>query len=115
MVRPTHIVEHVTDIDLEALWAQGIHGFIFDLDNTIMAPHTGVLDAAVSTWLKTIEARGFKAVVVSNNPLKLYTQKAEKVLNLPVLGSAGKPRRKHLYKSLGTAGPGSSPSGRRGR
>jgi uncharacterized protein len=99
LVKPTHIVEHVTDIDLECLWEAGIRGFIFDLDNTIMAPHTGKLEDDVAHWLKKIETIGFKAIVVSNNPIKLYTQEAERVLNIPVLGNAGKPRRKHLRRA----------------
>jgi len=100
LVRPFRIVDHVTDINLEELWAEGIRGFIFDLDNTIMAPHTGVLEDAIADWLKKIEAMGFQSVVVSNNPLGFYTRAAEKTLNLPVLGNAGKPRRKQLYKAL---------------
>lgn len=99
-LKPTCVVEHVKDIDLESLWEQGVRGFIFDLDNTIMAPHTGRLDDEMAEWLKTIEERGFKSIVVSNNPIKMYTQKAETVLNIPVLGNAGKPRRKFLYRAL---------------
>ncbi len=99
-LKPTRIVDHVTDIDLQELWDSGLRGFIFDLDNTIMAPHTGVLEENVADWLKKVETMGFRAIVVSNNPLKFYTQEAEKVLNIPVLGSAAKPRRKHLYRAL---------------
>lgn len=100
LLRPDRLVEHVTDINLEELWAHGIRGFIFDLDNTIMAPHSGVLDDGVAGWLRKIEGMGFKSVVVSNNPLTFYTQEAEKVLNIPVIGNAAKPRRKQLYRAL---------------
>ncbi len=100
LVKPTRIVEHVTDINLTELWESGVRGFIFDLDNTIMAPHTGILEDNVSDWLKQIEAQGFKSIVVSNNPLRFYTEEAEKLLNIPVIGNAGKPRRKYLYRAL---------------
>jgi uncharacterized protein len=100
LLKPTLIIEHVTDIDLNYLWTSGVRGFIFDLDNTIMRPHTCTLDEDVAEWLKQIDAKGFKSVVVSNNPLFFYTQEAEKLLNIPVLGNASKPRRKHLRKAL---------------
>jgi len=100
LVKPTRIVRHVTDINLEELWDAGIRGFIFDLDNTIMAPNTGKLEEDVSGWLQHIQDKGFKAIVVSNNPLAFYTQQAQQVLNMPVLGNAAKPRRKSLRKAL---------------
>ncbi len=100
LVKPFRMVEHVTDIDLEELQQEGVRGFIFDLDNTIMAPHTGVLDDVIAAWLKKIESMGFQSIVVSNNPLGFYTQEAEKTLSIPVFGNAGKPRRKSLYKAL---------------
>ena len=100
LLKPTLIIEHVTDIDLDYLWNSGVRGFIFDLDNTIMRPNTCALDEDVAAWLKTIEVKGFKSVVVSNNPIFFYTHEAEKLLNIPVLGNASKPRRKHLRKAL---------------
>lgn len=101
LVKPTRIVRHVTEINLEELWEAGIRGFIFDLDNTIMPPNTGKLQADVEAWLLHIQEKGFKAIVVSNNPIIFYTQQAEQVLNMPVLGNAAKPRRKSLRKALG--------------
>lgn len=100
LVKPTRIIEQLTDLDLNELWQEGLRGFIFDLDNTIMRPGTGSLDDHVAEWLKQIEAMGFKSIVVSNNPIRVYTQEAEKLLNIPVIGNAGKPRRKHLYRAL---------------
>lgn len=100
LVRPTRIVESVIDINLNELWEEGVRGFIFDLDNTIMAPRSCSLEENVASWLKAVENMGFKSIVVSNNPMKVYTQEAEKLLNIPVLGNAGKPRRKSLYRAL---------------
>jgi uncharacterized protein len=100
LLKPTYIVEYVTDIDLEDLWNHGVRGFIFDLDNTIMAPHSGVLEDHIGDWLKKAQEIGFKLIVVSNNPLSFYTKEAEKTLSMPVLGNAGKPRRKHLRRAL---------------
>jgi HAD superfamily phosphatase (TIGR01668 family) len=100
LVKPTRIVRHVQEIDLADLWTMGIRGFIFDLDNTIMAPRSAMLDEVVTEWLKTVYTMGFRSVVVSNNPMTTYTREAEKLLNMPVIGNAGKPRRKHLRRAL---------------
>jgi HAD superfamily phosphatase (TIGR01668 family) len=65
-----------------------------------MAPNTGVLDDKVAGWLKRIDKMGFRSIVVSNNPRAMYTREAEKVVNMPVIGNAGKPRRKQLYRAV---------------
>lgn len=100
LLKPTCIVEYVTDIDLDALWAQGVRGFIFDLDNTLMAPSAGILEDHIADWLKKIDDLGFKAIVVSNNPIAHYIQAVEKVLDIPIIGNAAKPRRKFLRRAL---------------
>ena len=53
----------------------------------------------MTEWLSHITERGFKAIVVSNNPIKRYTEAAELTLNMPVIGNAKKPRRKFLYQA----------------
>jgi HAD superfamily phosphatase (TIGR01668 family) len=100
LVKPTLIIESVVDIDLNWLQEKGIRGFIFDLDNTLMAPHSGVLDSPVQAWLQQIHDMGFKSVVVSNNKKATYVQQAEAILGFPAIANAGKPRRKFLRKAL---------------
>ncbi|WP_373532683.1 YqeG family HAD IIIA-type phosphatase [Vampirovibrio sp.] len=99
-LKPSLIVQDITTIDRAALKAQGIRGFIFDLDNTIMAPHTGALEERIETWLVLLQAEGFKCLVLSNNKKAEYCQLAEKVLNIPVLSHAAKPRRAMFRKAL---------------
>jgi HAD superfamily phosphatase (TIGR01668 family) len=99
-LKPSLIVQDITTIDLAALKAQGIRGFIFDLDNTIMAPHTGVLEDRIATWLVLLQAEGFKCLVLSNNKKAEYCQMAETVLNIPVISHAAKPRRAMFRKAL---------------
>ncbi|HEY9746297.1 MAG TPA: YqeG family HAD IIIA-type phosphatase [Oculatellaceae cyanobacterium] len=94
------IVEDITTIDLNALKAQGIRGFIFDLDNTIMAPNTGTLEAHIESWLAILQAEGFKCLVLSNNKRADYCKKAESVLGIPVISHAAKPRRSAFRKAL---------------
>lgn len=100
LVKPTHIVQDITTIDLDALWASGIRGLIFDLDNTIMAPSAGVLEEHIQDWLNQVREKGFRCIVVSNNPRMAYLKKAEAHLEMQVIGNAGKPRRKSLRQAL---------------
>jgi HAD superfamily phosphatase (TIGR01668 family) len=93
-------VEDITTIDLNWLWEKGIRGFIFDLDNTIMAPHAGALESHIRDWLTQVHQMGFRSVVVSNNKRKQYIQEAEAILGFPAIANAGKPRRKFLRKAL---------------
>jgi HAD superfamily phosphatase (TIGR01668 family) len=90
-LKPTYIVERVTDINLEDLKADGVKGLIFDLDNTIMAPKAGALSDDISNWLELVK-KDFKISVVSNNPHQKYLEKACEILGCPVYGKAKKPR-----------------------
>jgi uncharacterized protein len=100
LVKPSWIVPDILEIDTIALWEQGIRGIVFDLDNTIMRPHTGILEPDMEVWLKQLLSKGFQIIVVSNNPLVRYTQAAEKTLGLTVIGNAGKPRRAKTRQAL---------------
>ncbi len=99
-VKPTYIVEEITSVEAQWLLDKGIQGIIFDLDNTIMAPHAGFLEDHIKAWLAGLEAAGLRAIVVSNNKQAVYMQEVEKVLDFPVIGHAGKPRRRHLRRAL---------------
>lgn len=100
LVKPTVIVSDITSIDLDALKAAGIKGFIFDLDNTIMAPHTGALEERIGTWLTLLQAEGFQCLVLSNNKKADYCQQAACVLGIPVISHAAKPRRGKFREAL---------------
>jgi HAD superfamily phosphatase (TIGR01668 family) len=100
LVKPSLIVEDITTIDLSALKAAGVKGFIFDLDNTIMAPRLGALEARIESWLAILQAEGFKCIVLSNNKKAEYCQLAENVLNIPVISHAAKPRRAKFRQAL---------------
>jgi HAD superfamily phosphatase (TIGR01668 family) len=99
-LKPTYIIEDITTIDLDGLLAKGIRGFIFDLDNTIMAPHTGKLEPRIVDWLAQVKHKGFQCVVVSNNKKALYVKEAGELLMFPAIAQAAKPRRKALRQAV---------------
>ncbi|MBK8189851.1 MAG: YqeG family HAD IIIA-type phosphatase [Vampirovibrionales bacterium] len=88
---PTLVAARVTDISIETLRALGVRGLIFDLDNTLMAPRSGRLDADISQWLAVLAAEGFQLACVSNNKRAAYCQSAQETLSMPVFGHARKP------------------------
>jgi len=98
-LKPTYIVERVTDINLEDLKEEGIKGIIFDLDNTLMPPKTANLPEDISDWLDNVK-NFFKIAIVSNNPHEIYLQKAKVKLNCPMYGKAQKPRRAVALKAI---------------
>ena len=93
ILRPTYLINgDVTDIDLHQLKNDGIRGLIFDLDSTLLAPHSGKITPEVAEWLK--EARDmFQVAIVSNNKRAHYIEQVKVLLDMPIIGHAAKPRR----------------------
>jgi HAD superfamily phosphatase (TIGR01668 family) len=98
-LKPTYIVERVTDINLEDLKNEQIKGLIFDLDNTLMPPKTGDYPQDIFQWLMSIK-NDFKIVILSNNPEKDYVQKAGEIVGCLAYEKAGKPRKKAAVQAL---------------
>lgn len=100
MLRPTYLIDgDITDINLDQLSADGIKGLIFDLDSTLVAPHSGVLTNEVETWLQAARNR-FKVAVVSNNKKQRYMDQVKTILNMPFIGHAAKPSRQGFMRAL---------------
>ena len=57
---PKRYVASVDCIDLDTLWADGKRAILLDRDNTLVPRDTEQVPAAVSTWLDTARAKGFK-------------------------------------------------------
>lgn len=98
-LKPTYVVEHVTDINLEDLKASGIKGLVFDLDNTLMEPNAGQLTNDIAQWISTVK-ESFKIAVLSNNPHECYIKKASEEIGCPAYAKAGKPNINTAVKVL---------------
>lgn len=102
-MKPTYIVERVTDINLDDLKAQNIKGLIFDLDNTIMPPKTQIYPEDIFQWLENAKS-DFKIAILSNNPDSVYVKKAGEKLGCVAFNKAGKPRRKAAVEAINKLG-----------
>lgn len=65
--KPDHYYRHVTDIDLDALRADGVDTLLVDIDNTILPRDTGEMAQELSDWASALLGEGFKVCLVSNN------------------------------------------------
>lgn len=98
-LKPTYIIDNVTEIDLSIFKDEGIKGLIFDLDNTLMEPHTGDLREDIKHWLEEVR-KDFKIAILSNNPHEHYVEEAKSLINCVGYAKADKPRRKIALKLL---------------
>jgi uncharacterized protein len=104
LLKPTYLINgDVTDIDLAQLKQDGVRGLIFDLDSTLIAPHSGKLTPQVAQWL-TVARDNFKTAIVSNNQRGHYLEEVKELLKMPVIGKAAKPRRKAFFEVLKSFG-----------
>ena len=102
-LKADYILQHVTEIDLQELKSKGVKALLFDLDNTIMAPRSGMLTEDIQNWLNEVQ-KDFKIAVVSNNRKESYLEKASKIIGCPVYGKAEKPKRRIVKKILNNMG-----------
>ncbi|MEB3100748.1 YqeG family HAD IIIA-type phosphatase [Ferviditalea candida] len=96
---PREVVRSVYDIDLDALKQRGFKGLITDLDNTLVGARVPYATPELADWLKLVQSRGFKIVIVSNNSRERVSAFAEP-LSVPFIHRAKKPIRFAFRKSL---------------
>ena len=84
---PEIFVDTVYDIDTVKLKGEGIKAFIFDIDNTIATYAMPVPDEKSRQWLADLQKDGVKKFAES--------------VNIPYIGRALKPLKKHLIRACG--------------
>lgn len=92
-------VNHIYDIDDDALWQAGIRGIITDLDNTLVGAKAPVAPEELIRWLDRLRSLGFRIVIVSNNRKSRVVHFAES-LELPFIFRAKKPIRSAFQRAL---------------
>ncbi|GAB6934321.1 MAG: YqeG family HAD IIIA-type phosphatase [Bacillota bacterium] len=96
---PDWYVDSVFQIDLDALWNAGIRGIITDLDNTLVEADRPQATPRLVAWLKHVQDRGFRVVIVSNNTRTRVAAFADP-LGIPYIHRARKPMRSAFLKAL---------------
>jgi len=98
-LKPTYVVERVTNINLEELSKDGIKGLIFDLDNTLMPPKNCNMPEDIKLWIENAK-KDFKIAVLSNNPNCSYVKEAGEKIGCIAFSKAAKPGIKAASEAL---------------
>ncbi|MGB9887029.1 MAG: YqeG family HAD IIIA-type phosphatase [Moorellales bacterium] len=102
-LQPDLQVERLVEVPLESLWRRGIRALIVDLDNTVTFWNSPVVPEDARAWFRSAREQGFGLCLSSNN---VYTRAAgiARSLGVPVVCSAGKPRRRAFRQMLAVLG-----------
>lgn len=104
-LRPRQTVAFLTEIDIPALEEQGIRGLLLDLDNTLVAWDSHLVDQRVERWIEEAKGSTLSLCLVTN----ARTDRVERTiqpLGLPYVAMARKPMLRGFRKAmrmLGTA------------
>lgn len=99
LLRPTHYVDNVYDINIKYLVNQGVKLAIFDLDNTLARNDQHKPSARVKTLLKNFKDAGIDVMIMSNNSSKRVEKFCRK-LDIFRIGVAMKPLGFSFFKAM---------------
>lgn len=99
ILQPKLAVDSIFHIDLNKLKANGIKFILIDLDNTITEWNNHQLPQRAIQWFATLQEKGFKACLVSNNNEDRVSI-AGRELGIPAVSKAQKPRKKAFEKAM---------------
>ncbi|UJF35018.1 YqeG family HAD IIIA-type phosphatase [Paenibacillus hexagrammi] len=96
---PRQSVHTIYDIDIENLWSFGVRGIITDLDNTLVGAKDPHATPELLEWLKKVQQKGLKVVIVSNNHRGRVSKFAEPI-GIPFIYRAKKPTNASFHKAM---------------
>ncbi len=89
-IKPDYNLKRIYDIDLDELKSRGVKVIMFDLDSTLMISKSGCFLEETMQWLDRVK-QDFEIAIISNNYSEEYLDKARKMCDFRVIGSARKP------------------------
>lgn len=97
---PDEYLDGAYVIDYEKLYAEGIRGIIYDIDNTLVE-HGAPADARSRELLARLDAIGFKVMFLSNNKEpRVKSFRDEALPNAEYIFKAGKPGKKSYLMAM---------------
>ena len=79
ILTPEYIFKTIECIHPDFLVAHGIKALVLDVDNTLTADNSQVLEPTVQAWLDEMRAAGIRLTIVSNNTAKRVRPFAERI------------------------------------
>ncbi len=98
-LRPCLYIRSVQELDLRALTARGIRAIILDLDNTLIAWNAEESRSDLVEWVRGVRSAGFSVCIVSNNLAERVTR-FSRLLGIPAIPRAAKPRRSPFKRAM---------------
>lgn len=95
---PYECADSVFTIDYDKLYAMGIRGLIFDIDNTLVL-HGSDSTPAIDDLFREVQAKGFKTLLLSNNEEKRINRFMQNIRTY-YIHDAGKPRPAGYLRAL---------------
>ena len=79
ILTPEYIFKTIECIHPDFLAAHGIKALVLDVDNTLTADNSQVLEHTVQAWLDEMRTAGIRLTIVSNNTAKRVRPFAERI------------------------------------
>ncbi len=99
LLRPKVQADSILRIDLEDLKKAGIRGIIIDLDNTLVEWNQSNLSPEIIGLISHFKDQGFRMCILSN-ALEPRVETVARILDIPYVSKAIKPRKSPFKKAL---------------
>lgn len=99
LLKPTLCVKNVSEVSLKLLSRLGVKAVCVDLDDTLVASNTQVIDKRYQCWIEQLKIACVPILILSNSSpyrVKIWAQS----LNIKGLALVGKPLPFAFYKAL---------------
>ncbi|BCV25140.1 YqeG family HAD IIIA-type phosphatase [Gelria sp. Kuro-4] len=93
----------VQALPLADLKRHGLRGLVFDLDNTLLNWNVCDVSPQTKSLFDRLKAEGFRSCLVSNNK-KDRVEVVARVLDVPAISKAGKPRSRAFRQAMAVLG-----------
>ncbi len=103
LLRPDEYIASAFETDLDRMMERGITGLIIDIDNTLVSWKTKTADRKVLEWFALLDAKGFKACILSNNTKDRVVTFTE-TIRVPAVYRAVKPRKRAFRSAMAMMG-----------
>jgi len=95
---PKHYCKKVTDITVDFLQRNNIHGLILDVDNTLIDIDRNML-SGIDTWYKEIKKNNIKCIILSNSNKVDKVKMVAESMGIPYIHFATKPLKRGFKKA----------------
>lgn len=88
--RPSYFINSVLEISPKMLQKNGIKSVFIDIDDTLTAHGSPIIEKDIADWIHLMKSNGIKLILVSNN-FKKRVEKFAKKISLPFVYLSCKP------------------------